>query len=239
MPELDLSNMQVVVTGASKGIGAAIALELDRRGIPVVGLSRSGSSPAGRSFSCDMTDEEAVRAAFAEIARGGPIGGLVNNAGLHVARSISALTTSEFDKVMALNATAVMVAAREAYPYLRGQGGVIVNIGSFFDKLGVPDNLAYCASKAAVAAMTRCMAVEWAQDNIRALNVAPGYIETDLNRDYLARDKVRAWMKQRIPVGAPGQAADVARLVGLICAEPISFLTGETIYLDGAQGMNH
>ena len=65
------------------------------------------------------------------------------------------------------------------------------------------------------------------------------YIETDLNRDYLAREKVRAWMKGRIPVGGPGSAADVARLVGTIFAERIGFLTGETIYIDGGQGMNH
>ena len=230
---------QVIVTGASKGIGAAIAKELDGRGFPVVCLSRSGASSVGRGISCDMTDEQAVKRAFTEIAGRGPIAGLVNNAGVHVGGPISTLTTESFNHTMALNATAVMVAAREAYPHLRNGGGVIVNIGSFFDKLGVPDNLAYCASKAAVAAMTRCMAVEWARDGIRAMNVAPGYIETDLNRDFLSREKVQAWMRQRIPVGGPGHGEDVARLVAALFSERIGFLTGETIYIDGAQGMNH
>ncbi len=230
---------QIIVTGASKGIGAAIAKELDRRGASVVGLSRSGTSPIGHSMICDMTDEEAVRRTFAEIVKRGPVAGLINNAGVHIGGAIATLSTADFEKIMALNATAVMVAAREVYPLLRGHGGIIVNIGSFFDKLGVPDNLGYCASKAAVAAMTRCMAVEWAGDGIRVINVAPGYIETDLNRDYLSREKVRAWMKQRIPVGGPGKAEDVAKLVGSICAEGIGFLTGETIYVDGAQGINH
>ncbi len=225
---------QIIVTGASKGIGAAIAKELDRRGVSVVGLSRSGTSPIGYSMICDMTDEEAVRRAFAEIVKRGPVAGLINNAGVHIGGAIATLSTADFEKIMAL-----MVAAREVYPLLRGHGGIIVNIGSFFDKLGVPDNLGYCASKAAVAAMTRCMAVEWAGDGIRVINVAPGYIETDLNRDYLSREKVRAWMKQRIPVGGPGKAEDVAKLVGSICAEGIGFLTGETIYVDGAQGINH
>lgn len=230
---------QIIVTGASKGIGAAIAAELDRRGFPVVCLSRTGVSAVGRGVACDMTDEDAVRQVFAELAGQGPVAGLVNNAGVHIGAPIAKLTTESFNETMALNATAVMVAAREIYPHLRGAGGTIVNIGSFFDKLGVPDNLAYCASKAAVAAMTRCMAVEWARDNIRVMNVAPGYIETNLNRDFLARDKVKAFMQQRIPVGAAGSVAEVGRLVAAIFSESIGFLTGETIYIDGGQGMNH
>lgn len=234
-----MADGQIVVTGASKGIGAAIASELARRGLEVVGLSRSGASAAGRGVACDMTDEAAVARAFAEIAERGPLAGLVNNAGVHIGGPIATLTTASFNETMALNTTAVMVAAREAYPHLRVAGGAIVNIGSLFDKLGVPGNLAYCASKAAVAAMTRCMAVEWARDGIRVLNVAPGYIETDLNRAYLAREKVKAWMGQRIPVGAPGQAEEVARLVAAIFVERVGFLTGETIYVDGGQGMNH
>ncbi len=229
----------VIVTGASKGIGAAIALELAGRGYRPACVSRSGAAPAGTGHACDMTDEAAVRETFARIAAEGPLVGLVNNAGVHLGGAAATLATAEFEKVMALNATAVMVAAREAYPHLKESGGTVVNIGSFFDKLGVPDNLAYCASKAAVAAMTRCMAVEWAADGIAVVNVAPGYIETDLNRDFLARDKVRRWLETRVPVKRPGEPAEVARLVGAIFVERIGFLTGETIYIDGAQGMNH
>lgn len=234
-----MNDGQIIVTGSSKGIGLAVAKELKHRGYPVVGLSRTGGGSAGRQVLCDMTDEEAVHQVFADIAAEGPIAGLVNNAGVHIGGSAATLSTGDLERTMALNATAVMVAAREAYPFLKEKGGAIVNIGSFFDKLGVPDNLAYCASKAAVAAMTRCMAVEWARDGIRVMNVAPGYIETDLNRDFLAREKVRAWMRSRIPTGGPGKPEDVARLVAAIFSENISFLTGETIYIDGAQGMNH
>ena len=71
------------------------------------------------------------------------------------------------------------------------------------------------------------------------LDVAPGYIETDLNRDFLAQDKVKAWMSKRIPAARPGQPEEVARLVAALFAEDIRFLTGETIYVDGGQGMNH
>lgn len=230
---------QIVITGGSKGIGLAIAEELTRRGRDVVCLSRTGAGPVGRHLACDMTDEAQVRAAMAGIAAHGTIAGLVNNAGVHILGSAATLSVADFERTMALNATAVMVAAREVFPHLREAGGTIVNIGSFFDRIGAPDNLAYCASKAAVAAMTRVMAVEWGRHGIGVVNVAPGYIETDLNRDYLSREKVRAWMKSRIPTGGPGRVQDVARLVGAIMTEAIPFLTGETIYIDGAQGINH
>jgi len=234
-----MSDGQIIVTGASRGIGAAIATELDRRGFSVVCLSRTGVGMAGHSMACDMTDEEAVRRAFAAIATRGPVNGLINSAGVHIPGPIASLQSADLKRTFALNVTAIMIAAREVYPLLKEGGGIIVNIGSFFDKLGVIDNLAYCASKAAVGAMTRCMAVEWAKDGIRVINVAPGYIETDLNREFLARESVRAWMRQRIPVGGPGSALEVARLVGALCQLRIGFLTGETIYLDGAQGINH
>jgi NAD(P)-dependent dehydrogenase (short-subunit alcohol dehydrogenase family) len=124
------------------------------------------------------------------------------------------------------------------YPYLEARGGTIVNIGSFFDKLGVKRNLAYCASKAAVGAITRCLAVEWATKNIRVLDVAPGYIETDLNKEAM-QGKLKAFLESRIPAGKPGTPESVARLVAALFAEDIPFLTGETIYIDGGQGMAH
>jgi NAD(P)-dependent dehydrogenase (short-subunit alcohol dehydrogenase family) len=230
----------VIVTGASKGIGAAIAVELERRGHAVVGLSRSGTVPAGEGRVCDMGDEAAVRAAFADIAAAGPIAGLVNNAGQYAAGPSHTLETAEYERVMALDATAVMVACREVYPYLKaGGGGKIVNIGSFFDKLGVSEHLAYCAAKAAVGAITRCLAVEWAGEGIGVMNVAPGYIATDLNKDFTVLESAQAWFRKRIPVGRCGTAEEVARLVAALIAEDIPFLQGETIYIDGGQGIYH
>ncbi len=234
-----MPDKQIIVTGASKGIGAAIAIELDRRGHNVVCLSRSGDAPVGVGLVCDMTDEESVKTVIAEVAAGGSVSGLVNNAGVHLGGPTAKLETADYESVMRLNATAILVASREAYPHLKNSGGSIINLGSFFDKMGVPDSLAYCASKAAVAAMTRCMAVEWAADGIAVVNVAPGYIETDLNRDFLSREKVRKWMASRVPVGRPGTPEEVARFVAAILGEKIPYLTGETVYLDGGHGMNH
>lgn len=234
-----MSKEQVIVTGGSRGIGDAIVVELARRGFDVVALSRSGQSSAGLGMVCDMTDERSIADAIAKVGQRGPIAGLVNNAGAHEAKPSAELSLAEFEASMRLNASAVLVASREAYPYLKQAGeALIVNIGSFFDRLAVAENLAYCASKAAVGAITRCLAAEWARDGIRVLDVAPGYVETDLNRDFLASDKVKGWLKRRVPVGRAGRTDEVARLVGALFSEKIGFLTGETIYIDGGQGAN-
>ncbi len=239
MPE-ESAGKQIVVTGGSRGIGAAVVTALAEAGHEVVSLSRSGTAPAGRALACDVSDGAALKAAFAEIARAGPIAGLVANAGVHQGGPSAELSLADYEAVMGLNATSVFLSAQAAYPHLKATGGgQIVTMGSFFDRLGVPHNLAYCASKAAVGAIARCLAVEWAGDGITVVNVAPGYIETDLNRDWLAKPKVRAWLESRIPLGRPGSAAEVGELVSLLMAGKLGFLTGETIYFDGAQGINH
>ena len=148
------------------------------------------------------------------------------------------MPTDVFDAVMNTNARAVYVACREVYPHLRERGGMIVNIGSFFDKMGVKGNLAYCASKAAVGAITRCLAVEWAGQGIRVLDVAPGYIETELNADVM-QGPLREFLQARIPGKRPGRPDEVARFVAALFGEDIAFLSGETLYIDGAQAIAH
>ncbi|MGU3497101.1 SDR family NAD(P)-dependent oxidoreductase [Xanthobacteraceae bacterium A53D] len=242
----------IFLTGASRGIGAVVALELAARGHRVGCLSRRGTGPEGIDIPAalkplliplkgDVLDAAAVGAALeAFAAEAGSVDGIVNNAGVHIAQPSDKQPLSEFDEVMRTNVTGSFLVCQQAYPHLVKAGnGLIVNMGSFFDKLGVRHNTAYCASKAAVAAMTRCLAVEWASKGIRVMTVAPGYIATDLNKDFLASDKVKAFLASRIPVGGPANADQVARLIASLFAEDIPFLTGETIYLDGGQGMAH
>ncbi|KPK06658.1 MAG: short-chain dehydrogenase [Betaproteobacteria bacterium SG8_39] len=244
------SQQVIAVTGASRGIGAAIALELARRGQRVGCLTRKGRgiereaidpALAARMIAirCDVESEASVKQAFAALLdKAGRIDGLVNNAGLHLDGKSAELPTATFDRIMNVNARSVFVCAREVYPHLEKHGGTIVNIGSFFDKMGVRRNLAYCASKAAVGAITRCLAVEWAPKKIRVLDVAPGYIATELNAAQM-KGPLAEFLKARVPVGGPGSADEVARLVATLFAEDLPFLTGETIYIDGAQGMAH
>ena len=242
----------IAVTGASRGIGAAIAISLAQAGHHVACMSRSGGLPsvagdpeaASRCFAVtvDVMQPTRVRDALAQLANSGwRIVGLVNNAGMHIDASSAELALDQWHEVMDMNATSVVTACQAAYPHLVASGGgVIVNIGSFFDKLGVKRNLAYCASKAAVGAITRCLAVEWATKGIRVIDVAPGYIVTDLNADAMAPGgPLRAYLDKRIPGRAPGTAAAIGALVASLFSPAGELLSGETIYVDGGQGISH
>jgi len=193
------------------------------------------------ALACDVIDEASARGALAAFANhAGGLHGLVNNAGIHLDAPSDRLPTVTFETVMKTNATAVFTTSREAYPHLvAAGGGIIVNIGSFYDKIGVKRNVAYCAAKAAVGAITRCLAVEWAAKGISVVDVAPGYVETDLNREALTQGPLKEFLARRIPVGSHGGADAIAKMVAAIFCENIRFLTGETIYVDGGQGIAH
>lgn len=240
-----------VVTGGSRGIGAAIVLELLQNGWSVVNLTRKGIGVeefeiplelADKQFcvSCDITDTQSLKKAFAEAAdQAGKIDALINNAGIHREEKSHLMSDELWDEVINTNAKAVFISCREAFPYLIQQSSsVIINIGSFFDKMGVKSNLAYCSSKAAVGAITRCLAIEWASKGIRVLDVAPGYIETALNKDAM-KGPLGDFLAKRVPRKTPGQPHEVASLVVSLLNPKMSFLTGETIYVDGAHAIAH
>lgn len=242
----------VAVTGASRGIGAAIALELARKGFTVACLSRAGKGIENQTVpeelahrliaeQCDVTDEDSVAGALNSAAeQAGGLQGVVNNAGIHMTRKSETLPTTELEDVFRTNFTGAFVVCREAYPLLMANGGgLIVNIGSYYERLGVRNSMAYTASKAAIGAMTRCLAVEWADRNIIVLNLAPGIIETELNRVYLERPSFQEFAAARIPLGGPGNVQDVAHMVGILFSEGVRYMTGETIFMDGGQSIAH
>jgi NAD(P)-dependent dehydrogenase (short-subunit alcohol dehydrogenase family) len=236
----------IVVTGTSRGIGAAIAVELARRGRTVACLSRSGALPDDDAdaedrlvaYTCDVTDAERVAEvidAFAQ--RAGGIAGLVNNAGLHAEAAAVDVSASELMGMLEVNCVSSLIVAQAARAHLARSRGVIIGIGSFFDKLGARRNLAYSASKAAMASINRTLAVEWGGDGISVLTIAPGYVFTDLNADWLSDAQNRARVEQRIPTGQVAAPGDIARLVASLMLENVAFLSGETIYVDGAQSV--
>jgi NAD(P)-dependent dehydrogenase (short-subunit alcohol dehydrogenase family) len=241
----------VIVTGASRGIGAAIAHKLAADGYYVGCISRSGTAPAtGASLgtaeqrlipvAADVACPDELRGAIDELcSRGLEVRGLINNAGLLAEARSAEMPLKQWDETMQVNARSVVVGCQAIYPYLlQGNGGLIVNMGSFFDKVGSKRNLAYSASKAAVGAITRVLAVEWAKDRIAVVNIAPGFVLTDLNSEHWEKGRLRGYLEKRIPGGTPGQPEDIAELASALFAMNSTFLTGETIYMDGAQSIS-
>lgn len=241
----------VAVTGASRGIGAGIACELARRGWQVACLTRSGALPATdgldeaaagrlRAYRCDVTEPESVVAALAACAADADgLKALVNNAGLLEMGPSETYPLDDFRRTLETNTVAVFAAAQAAFPHLAAAGGgIIVNIGSFWERLGAKQATAYAASKAAVGAITRCLAVEWAPKKVWVYNVAPGFIATDMNKEAREAGRFVAWLEKRVPVGRAGSVEEVARLVAALIGEEIPYLTGETIFIDGAQSIN-
>ena len=237
----------VVVTGASSGIGAAIAASLANEGHVVACLSRRGSTPGacdgpGRfvGIACDVSDEaDRERATHVVAELGLQVAGLVNAAGFQLQTPSAELPLAELELILDTNLVGSVRMCQLLHPMLRDheRDSLIVNIGSFYGKLGVPNFLAYSASKAALAAVTRTLGVEWARHGIRVLDVAPGYVETGLNAEFLETPGNREALARRVPIGRLGSAEEIARLVTVLFRERIGFLTGETIYVDGGQGV--
>jgi len=241
----------VAITGAERGIGAAIARDLIGRGFTVAVLSIDARRPdPGKltalqrkrlhAFACDITNETQAAKALAQAAKlPGGLVGLVNNAGIQKDGPSHRFPTADFEAVLRTNVLGTFAMCRLAHPHLVKQGGLIVNISSFWDRMGVKNQVAYAASKAAVSSITRSLAVEWAKEGIRVLAVAPGYIETDMNRAALANAKIQAYIAKRIPRGKSGVPEDIACVVGALYDTDMAFLTGEIIHVDGGQGIVH
>ena len=231
----------VFVTGASSGIGAAVAVEWAKAGYVVAGASRRGTVPpaAGKltPVRLDVTDHVATATAIDEFAAAsGGLAGVVHCAGYQQFTASADLPMDGLRAVLETNLVSAVRIAQLARPQLAEHGGFIAFIGSFYAELGVPGSLAYSASKAALASVTRTLAVEWAASGIALVNFAPGYVETGLNEEYLADPDNRGRIERRIPVGRVGTADEIARLVVAVLTADCRFLTGETITIDGGQG---
>ena len=231
----------VFVTGASSGIGAAVAVEWAKAGYVVAGASRRGTVPAAEGkltpVRLDVTDHAAMATTVDEFAAAsGGLAGIVHCAGYQEFTPSAELSMDGLRAVLETNLVSAVRLAQLARPHLAEHGGFVAFIGSFYADLGVPHSLAYSASKAALASVTRTLAVEWAASGIAVVNFAPGYVETGLNADYLTDPENRARLERRIPVGRIGTADEIGRLIVAVLTADCRFLTGETITVDGAQG---
>jgi 3-oxoacyl-[acyl-carrier protein] reductase len=236
-----LEGKLALVTGASRGIGRAIAAELAAAGASVVLGYRSGQEEAeelaaeigGRAVQADVSDaSEAVRL----VEEAGDVDILVNNAGLTRDGLLARMSDEDWRTVIDTNLSSVFYTCRAVTrPMMKKRAGSIVNISSVVGVHGNWGQTNYAASKAGIIGFTKSLARELGSRNVRANVVAPGYVKTQLT-DVLPEDATAA-MLQNTPLGRLGEPEDVAGAVRFLCSEAASFITGEVLLVDGGLGM--
>ena len=242
----ELADKVALVTGGSRGIGRAIAVELARAGARVVFTYVANPDAAretekaiaevggrGRAERCDVADHAAVEALVASIlAQEGRLDVVVNNAGIARDQLIMRMKPEDFDAVIATNLRGVWSVCRAAIrPMLKQRGGRIINLSSVVAEMGNRGQSNYAASKGGVEALTRSLAREIGSRGITVNAVAPGFIDTDMTRD-LADDAKKA-LAERIPLGRLGTAQDVAGVVRFLAGDAAGYVTGQVIHVNG------
>jgi 2-keto-3-deoxy-L-fuconate dehydrogenase len=232
-----------LITGGASGIGAATARELTRAGAQVViadvnlpaAEALAGELPNARAVQMDVTDAASIAKAFSSI----PILDiLVNNAGIGLVGDVTRTSEDDFSRIMRVNVHSVFLVTQAAFPLLLASHGCIVNIGSVAGQVGVKQRFAYCASKGAVQAMTRQIAVDYPKE-LRINCIAPGTVQTPFVEGYLdkyhahEKEKVRADLVARQPIGRLGTPEDIASLVRYLCSREAEFINGAVLPIDG------
>ena len=239
-----MSNRIVIVTGASRGIGAAIARRLSADGCDLALVARSAEALAevaaslpgpGRSLvlPLDVTGYAAVEAAVARVQNElGPVYGLVNNAGITRDALLVRMSEAAWREVLEVNLTGTFYFTKAVTPFMMRQKiGRIVNITSVIGLTGNAGQANYAASKAAIVAFTKSVARELGGRAITCNAVAPGFIETDMTAGL--PDAVRAGMLGNIPLKRFGQGEDVAGAVAFLLSQDAAYVTGQTLVVDG------
>jgi NAD(P)-dependent dehydrogenase (short-subunit alcohol dehydrogenase family) len=236
-----------VITGASKGLGEAIALELSAAGARLALVARDHSQleraatalrargAEAEPFAADVRDEAQVAALAAAVAaRFGGVHILVNSAGVNLRKKLTDFTLEEWRGVMDTNLTGVFLMCRAFLPLMKGHGyGRILNLTSIMSHIALAERTAYCASKAGLVGLTRALALEVASDGITVNGISPGPFETEMNTPLLANPEINRFFTSRIPLGRWGKPEEAGKLALYLCSEEAGFITGTDVVIDG------
>ncbi len=248
--EKTLDKQVAIVTGASRGIGRAIALELARRGAMVIGTATSESGAdaisavfkeaglEGRGAMLNVNDAAAAEALIeATVKEFGSLGVLVNNAGITQDQLAMRMKDDDWDAVLDTNLKSVFRLSRAVLrPMMKARGGRIINITSVVGSAGNPGQVNYAAAKAGVAGMTRALAREIGSRGITVNCVAPGFIDTDMTK--ALPDEQQAALKTQIPLGRLGSPDDIAHAVAFLASPQAGYITGTTLHVNGGMYMS-
>jgi 2-keto-3-deoxy-L-fuconate dehydrogenase len=238
-----LDGKVALITGGASGIGERTARAFTAAGASVIiadldtnkAEALAAELPGSRAILCDITSEESVKHVFQQVPH---LDILVNNAGIGLVGAVTETELADFERVMRVNVTGMFLVTKHAVPLLIASHGSMVNIASVAGLIGVKKRFGYCASKGAVVAMTRQLAVDYPTE-FRVNAICPGTVDTPFVEGYLdkyhkhEKDKVRAELNQRQPIGRLGKPEEIANLALYLSSTEASFVNGSIITIDG------
>src|SRR5215472_13772798 len=246
LPGFSLEGQTAVVTGASRGIGQAIALGLAQAGARVIAAGRDqpaladtiarieDAGGAGEARILEVTDLTAIDGFFAGLGR---LDILVNNAGIENVRPSLEMDEALWDRILDTNLKGAFFCARAAARLMQANGpetgGSILNLCSLTSEVGVPTAVPYGASKSGLLGMTRALAAEWAPRGIRVNGIGPGYFRTELTEVFYQDEAWQQAMLGKIPLRRFGRLDDLVGAAVFLCSDAASYITGQCLYIDG------
>jgi NAD(P)-dependent dehydrogenase (short-subunit alcohol dehydrogenase family) len=245
--EISLSGRTAVITGASRGLGEAMAKALSGAGAQIALVARdrqrleqvrsliAATGQTAEVFVADVTQEDQVARVAEEIkGRFGSPQILINNAGINVRKNLTEFTLDEFRSVLDASLISTFLMCRAFAPGMQGTGyGRILNMTSIMSHVSLPGRAAYSSAKAALLGLTRALALELAADGITVNGISPGPIGTDMNLQLMNNPETRAQFLANIPVGRWGSVEEIGALACYLCSESAGFITGTDILIDG------